>query len=109
MLKWWGRVLRTLHLLSALVLIVLTVLGPRWTVPWLAAFWGIMVTANILQGGCMITKCERQMTQENVTIIDPFLSVAGIPITNDRRNFYTLLVGIIMLFIGLLRVAKLRQ
>lgn len=43
--------------------------------------------------GCIITKLEYKLTNENYTIIDPFLKILNIKITGKNRHYMTLLVA----------------
>ena len=104
-----GRLLRYIHFAGAAAVIVATVIGPRAWAPWLAAFWVLMLVSNALAGGCPLTMVEIYLTKENVTVIDPFLEASNIYLTRANRNFYTLLVGVTMLNLLVLRTKSLTK
>lgn len=92
---WW------VHLSGALVLVGLTLVGPRVLSPYLAGFWAAMIVSFLIHRGCIITRLEQAVTGNNdTTIVDPFLMPflpPGQRPTNRTRNLATLITGVVML------------
>lgn len=99
-----GTLLRYTHFAGAVVLSFLTVFGSTCLTPWMVLFWVIMLTSNLALGGCPITTWERAWTNEDVTVVDPLLQLALIPVNKTNRNLLTLLFGGSMLTISLWRL-----
>lgn len=48
--------------------------------------------------GCILSKLEHRFTNDEFTVIDPFLMLIGVDLTNDNRYTYSLLSNIFASF-----------
>ena len=103
---WVGLVLRILHIILAVAAFGITVFGPVEWIPYVSMFWLAMLTMYVVNRGCILTQFEIYLTGENVTIVDPLLQLFGLPIKKHNRNAITMLGGIFMLFVGLIRISN---
>lgn len=99
--RTFGRAFRLVHFLLAAVAVALTLFGPRALAPYLLVLWISVVVVNLLYGGCPLTALERHMTQENVTIVDPFLDLFHLDY--KHRATFTLAVSSAMLVVSAIR------
>ena len=98
-----GKLLRKAHLFSACLVVVLTILSPISFLFYLLFFWTGMVLVNYIYGKCILTKIEMKLTRENVTIVDPCLSIVGCDLSNKNRKAITIFTGVSMFIITLIR------
>jgi hypothetical protein len=54
--------------------------------------------------GCPFTRIERYYHGQNITIIDPFLKIFGIPVTNPNRKTFQAYFSSLLLFSMVLTV-----
>jgi len=99
-----GVSLRILHFLLAVAAFAITVFGPLKWIPYISIFWLAMLTMYVVNRGCVLTQLEKYLTGEDITIVDPLLKLFGLPIKKHNRNAITMLGGIFMLFVGLVRL-----
>jgi hypothetical protein len=62
----------------------------------LVTLWSIITVVwltQVLAGTCVITSLEKQLTGEDITIMDPILRVFNIPITRENRMGFTILLS----------------
>jgi hypothetical protein len=50
----------------------------------------IVVASQWLLGGCVVTRAEQRLTGSKETILDPFLTLAHLPVTRETRNAATI-------------------
>ena len=82
--------LRTLHCIMPVVTVVIMLIGSK-------TWFHIIIFCNIVVfilflifHGCILSKIEHRFTDDEFTIIDPFLEILGIELTNDNRHVYSL-------------------
>jgi hypothetical protein len=93
--KQLGHVIREIHLYSfhAIILwyvILHTFLQSYWLLTSLWMLIGIVWISHMLTGTCVITLIERNLTGEDITIMDPILSLFGMPLTRECRSGFTI-------------------
>jgi hypothetical protein len=103
MSKSLGILLRVIHILLAVAAFGLTVFGPVTWLPYVSIFWLALLTMYVVNRGCFLTQLEMYLTGEDVTIVDPLLHFFNLPIKKHTRNTITMLGGIFMLFMAILR------
>lgn len=99
-----GRFIRLVHYLVAVMMILGTIVGPKLYLPYLAFFWPLMLVANYFYG-CFLTRWEMKLTGENMTVIDPPLLLFGSTYSNSNRRLLTLVIGVVMLMVSVLRLS----
>ena len=90
-----GKALMALHPFMGLVIIALFFVLERRS-PWkiVIAFVAIVVAASQwVFRGCLVTRAEQKLTGESTTVIDPFLSMCGVPLNRDTRVCSTISTG----------------
>ncbi len=102
-LRWLGRLMRLGHYTIAIIMILGTITGPQRYLPLLVAFWPLMLIANYFWG-CFLTRWEMRLTGENMTVIDPPLLLFGYQYSNRNRRLLTLVIGLVMLLVAILRL-----
>lgn len=70
----------------------------------------ITVASQWLLGGCVVTRAEQRLTGRKDTIVDPFLTLAGVDVNRDTRITATLgtssAICIIMLWVLIVDISK---
>jgi hypothetical protein len=87
-----GKALMTFHpLFIGLVIAMFFVSQPQSLMRvFVLLFVFLIVASQWLLGGCVITRAEQRLTNSKDTILDPFLTLAGIEVTRDTRNAATM-------------------
>ena len=97
-----GILLRSFHFAISIVVAVLLLIGSN-TVFKLAILFNIIVFIMFFVfDGCILSRLENMFTDDDFTVIDPFLEIARIEITNENRKKYSLyssIIGFIFTFI----------
>ena len=81
----YGRALMTFHPFAIMLTVAFFfLLRPKHPVRLLIACLALLVVASQwLLGGCVITRAEQRLTGNKETIMDPFLTLAGLPADRD--------------------------
>jgi hypothetical protein len=90
-----GKALMALHPFVGLIIIALFFVLERRS-PWkvVIAFISIVIAASQwVFRGCLVTRAEQKLTGEKTTVIDPFLSMCGVPLNRDTRVCSTISTG----------------
>ena len=70
----------------------------------------VTVASQWLLGGCVVTRAEQRLTGRKDTIVDPFLTLAGVEVNRDTRITATLgtssAICIIMLWMLIVDISK---
>ena len=90
-----GHSLRVFHPMLVFVILGAFFLSPprhpmRLLIVCLAIF---TAATQWLLSGCIITRAEQKLTNEKHTIVDPFLTLARIPVNRDTRMTATISCG----------------
>ena len=90
-----GRALMTLHpfLFGIPVLLFFSLSFKHPARFAIAVLFAAVATSQWLFKGCVITRAEHSLTGERLTIIDPFLTLAGLPVDRNTRNAATIAGG----------------
>jgi hypothetical protein len=99
-----GRYLRLCHYSLAGSTMIATIFADRQSIKYILVFWIGMIISNLYYGGCMITRIERYLTGENLTIVDPLLINLGLTICKKNRQRITVISGVLMLMVSILRL-----
>jgi hypothetical protein len=91
----YGRALMTLHpfLFGIPVLLFFTLSFKHPLRFALAVFFIGVAASQWMFKGCVITRAEHALTGQRLTIIDPFLTLAGLPVDRNTRNAATIAGG----------------
>jgi len=96
-----GILLRSFHFAISIVVAILLFIGSN-TVFKLAILFNIVVFIMFfIFDGCILSVLENKFTDDDFTVIDPFLEIANIATTNENRKKYSLyssIVGFIFTF-----------
>ena len=103
MRKLIGYGLRCLHLIWIKLMFFLTIDLNNNNMHYLIFFWITMIGVNLKCHGCPLTRLECRLVGDRWTVIDPWLQILRIEVTNQNRYTATLLSGIINLGICLLK------
>jgi hypothetical protein len=96
-----GRLLRILHFIGAAAVIFGTLVASRVTARYYLVFWLAVLGLHVVFRGCILSRLERHLTQEDVTIVDPLLNITGLEVNKKNRNVVSLAVQIIMVIIAM--------
>jgi hypothetical protein len=82
-----GKALMTCHPLFIVITVGLYFISPaksplRFFIVILAL---LVVASQWLLGGCVVTRAEQRLTGSKETILDPFLTLANLPVNRDTR------------------------
>lgn len=102
-MKLVGQLLRVAHLVVAVGTVFVTLFGPRAWSPYLFLYWVVVVLVNLVAGGCPVTRIERAMTGENVTVVDPFLHLLALDVSKTNREVFTLAISGFMVLVSAAR------
>jgi len=87
-----GRALMSFHLFFvfgvALLFFALPTRHPLRVVILIGAL--LMLAHQVALRGCVLTRAEQRLTGRRETCIDPFLTMAGLSVTNDTRYLVTI-------------------
>jgi hypothetical protein len=91
----YGKALMVFHPILLVSMILMFFLAPaRSPLRIYIAFFFLFVSfTQWLFSGCVITRAEQRLTGSKETIIDQFLTLAGVEITRDSRNAATIASG----------------
>lgn len=96
-----GILLRSFHFAISIVVAILLFTGSN-TVFKLAILFNIVVFLMFfIFDGCILSRLEMRFADDDFTVIDPFLELARIEVTNENRKKYSLyssIVGFIFTF-----------
>ncbi len=96
-----GYLLYRLHIAGVFLLPTLFLLIPIMRVPILC-FWVPIFIYHLRYRKCPITKIERRLHGEDITVLDPILQWIGIPVTRTSRDFiHVTMSSLFMSVIGL--------
>jgi hypothetical protein len=87
-----GHALMTFHLILAFgVLFTFFALPCRHPMRIaLAIFVALVLAHQLFFRGCVLTRAEQKLTGGKETCVDPFLTLGGIPLTNENRYTITI-------------------
>ena len=90
-----GRALMTCHPFLIMIFVAMLFLLPsKHNFRILIAIASVAVVASQwLLGGCVITRAEQKLTGSKTTIMDPFLTLAGLPADRNTRIAATIGMG----------------
>lgn len=91
----YGKALMVFHPILLVAMILLFFLAPpRSPLRIYIAFFFLFVSfTQWMFSGCVITRAEQRLTGSKETIIDEFLTLAGVEVTRDTRNAATIATG----------------
>lgn len=90
-----GRALMAFHpIFMACAVFLFFIVEKKSPLRFIIAFAAILTSASQwFLGGCVVTRAERQLTGSKETIVDPFLTLAGIDVNRDTRIAATIACG----------------
>lgn len=91
----YGRALMTFHPFAIMMTVAFFfLLSPKHSARLIIACTAILVVASQwLLGGCVVTRAEQRLTGNKETIMDPFLTLAGLPADQHTRIAATIGMG----------------
>jgi hypothetical protein len=98
-----GYWLYRLHTALLLLLFGLYYVFPSLRLPILILYIPIFLL-HITAKHCPLTRLERKLHGEDITILDPFLQLLGIPTTKENRNRFQVIASTLVLFLFVLGV-----
>jgi len=81
---------RILHYIMPIVFVIIMLIGSKTLFEIVIFFNIVILMLFIIFNGCILSKLEHRFTDENFTVIDPFLEIINIKLTNENRKKYTL-------------------
>ena len=101
-----GYLLFRLHFIGVALLPVLFLFVPILRIP-IMCFWSPIFIYHLLYRKCPITKIERRLHGEDITVLDTFLDKIGIPVTRASRDFiHITMSALFMSLMGLIYFFK---
>lgn len=91
----YGKALMVFHPILLVAMILLFFLAPSRSPLriYIACFFLFVSFTQWMFSGCVITRAEQRLTGNKETIIDQFLTLAGVEVTRDTRNAATIATG----------------
>uniref|UniRef100_A0A6C0HGN6 Uncharacterized protein n=1 Tax=viral metagenome TaxID=1070528 RepID=A0A6C0HGN6_9ZZZZ len=93
--------LRSLHCIMPVITVVIMIIGSKTWFQIILFFNILVFILFLLFHGCILSKIEHRFTDDEFTIIDPFLEMLGVELTNDNRHrysFYSSINGFMVTF-----------
>lgn len=81
-----GYLLYYLHIAGVFLLPTLFLFVPVLRIPILC-FWIPVFIYHLRYRKCPITKIERRLHGEDITVLDPAIKLIGLPVTRESRDF----------------------
>lgn len=101
-----GYLLFHIHFMIILCLPVIFLFFPILRIP-IMCVWVPFFTYHIVYKKCPLTKIERRLHGEDITIIDLFLNPLGLPVTRASRDFmHVTMSALFMSLMGISYVFK---
>jgi len=94
--------LRCIHFVMPVITVIILLLGPKEMFITVVFFNVIVFILFFLFDGCILSRIERCFTDDTFTVIDPFLMLINVELTNDNRTIYSIyssLLGFILTYI----------
>lgn len=82
-----GQLIRAFHMAAPFVIIILFILAPRWICNLCFAALIIIGIAYVVFDGCLLSRLENRLCQDNFNMFDPYLEFLNMDITKANR-FY---------------------
>uniref|UniRef100_A0A6C0I7N2 DUF2784 family protein n=1 Tax=viral metagenome TaxID=1070528 RepID=A0A6C0I7N2_9ZZZZ len=92
-----GYLLYRAHIVFVILLLLLVFVGPIR--PYILIFYIPFFYLHVHNRGCPITKTERRLHGEDITILDPVLAMMGFPATNSIRNTFQILISTLFMLL----------
>ena len=83
--KTIGFFMRAMHVHTPIYLIIMMVYGNYWGCIMILIGLAFGFAYFIMFDGCVLSKLEQTLDQEDITIVDPYLEMANIEKTNKNR------------------------
>jgi hypothetical protein len=88
-------VLRIIHFVIPVITIILLIIGTKELFLIIIVFNIIVFILFFLFDGCILSRLEHCFTEDKFTVIDPFLMLCGIELTNKNRTTYSIYSSIL--------------
>ena len=82
--------LRTLHFTMPIVTGTIMLIGSKMWFNIIVVFNIIVFILFFIFHGCILSKIEHRFTDDEFTVIDPFLELIQVELTNENRSKYSL-------------------
>jgi hypothetical protein len=82
--------LRTLHFTMPIVTGTIMLIGSKMWFNIIVVFNIIVFILFFIFHGCILSKIEHRFTDDEFTVIDPFLELIHVELTNENRSKYSL-------------------
>lgn len=91
----YGKALMVFHPIFLLGMVLLFFLAPPRSPLriYIAGFFVFVSFTQWIFSGCVITRAEQRLTGSKETIVDQFLTLAGVDVNRDTRNAVTIATG----------------
>lgn len=93
------NILRGLHFGISVITGLILLLGSKFWFLVIIAFNIFVYFLFFIFNGCILSKLEHRFTNDDFTVIDPFLKIINVELTNENRHKYSILSNIITLLI----------
>ena len=93
--------LRTFHFTMPILTGAVLLFGSEFWFNVIVVFNIIVFIMFFLFHGCILSKIEHRFTTDDFTVIDPFLEIINVELTNENRSTYSLyssLMGFVITF-----------
>jgi hypothetical protein len=93
--------MRTLHFSVPLVTTTILLIGSDWWFKAMIVFNIFVFFLFFIFDGCILSKLEHRFTEDEFTVIDPFLELIKVELNNENRRIYSLyssIMGFILTF-----------
>lgn len=91
--KTLGFLIRAYHVNLPIYIILFLVMGPKWFVELNILFLFLSLITFALFEGCFMSMIEQKLDGEDITIMDPFVEMVGLPKNNKSRMAISFIIG----------------
>ena len=91
--KTLGFLIRAYHVNLPIYIIIFLVMGPKWFVELNILFLFLSLITFALFDGCFMSMIEQKLDGEDITIMDPFVEMVGLPKNNKSRMAISFIIG----------------
>lgn len=96
-----GVLLRSFHFAIPIIMTILLIIGSSEIFTIVIIFNIFVFILFFIFDGCILSRLEQKFTDDDFTVIDPFLELINVETTNENRkwySFYSSICGFIFIF-----------
>jgi hypothetical protein len=92
-----GYLLYRVHVICVMFLLSTLLIAPLR--PYVLIFYIPFFYLHVHNAGCPITKSERRLHGEDITVLDPVLGLMGFAPTKENRNIFQIFISTLFMLV----------